>query len=93
MGFGRWELGVEFGSCRLGVSIRINGEPHEIDAPVTISELLAQLHIDSRRVAVEHNLIVVKRHLYDATVVDNGDTIEIVNFVGGGSSFLTLAFL
>ena len=72
------------------MKISINGEPQEIDAPVTISELLAQLNIDSRRVAVEHNLVVVKRHLYDATVIGNGDTIEIVNFVGGGSSLMTL---
>ena len=55
-----------------------------IAGPVTISALLATLEIDARRVAVEHNLIVVKRDRYDATVVNDGDEVEIVNFVGGG---------
>ena len=66
------------------MTIRLNGEPYEIAAPLTISDLLASLDIDHRRVAVEHNLIVIKRERYDTTVVDNGDEIEIVNLVGGG---------
>jgi thiamine biosynthesis protein ThiS len=64
--------------------MRLNGEPYEIAAPLTISGLLATLDIDPRRVAVEHNLVVIKRDRYDATVVDNGDEVEIVNLVGGG---------
>jgi thiamine biosynthesis protein ThiS len=66
------------------VTIRLNGEPYEIAAPLTISGLLATLDIDPRRVAVEHNLVVIKRDRYDSTVVDNGDEVEIVNLVGGG---------
>jgi thiamine biosynthesis protein ThiS len=66
------------------LTIRLNGEPYEIAAPLTISGLLATLDIDPRRVAVEHNLVVIKRDRYDATVVDNGDEVEIVNLVGGG---------
>jgi thiamine biosynthesis protein ThiS len=66
------------------VTIRVNGEPVEIVGPVTISGLLADLTIDSRLVAVEHNLIVVKRDTYESVVVHEGDEIEIVNFVGGG---------
>ena len=42
------------------------------------------LTIDSRLVAVEHNLLVVKRDKYESVVVREGDEIEIVNFVGGG---------
>ena len=49
-----------------------------------MTELLAHLNIDARRVAVEHNLVVVKRGAFDATVVHEGDQVEIVNFVGGG---------
>ena len=48
------------------------------------SDLLAQLEIDSRRVAVEHNLIVLKRDTFATTMVNDGDEVEIVNFVGGG---------
>ena len=62
----------------------VNGDPYELVEPLTVSALLARLDIDSRRVAVEHNLVVVKRGAYDATVVKDGDQIEIVNFVGGG---------
>ena len=52
--------------------------------PLTVTQLLEQLHIDSRRVAVEHNFIVLKRTAYDTTTLAEGDLVEIVNFVGGG---------
>jgi thiamine biosynthesis protein ThiS len=66
------------------LTIRLNGEPFEIAGPVTISTLLTKLKIDPRLVAVEHNVVVIKRHLYDTTEIGEGDEIEIVNFVGGG---------
>ena len=65
--------------------IRLNGDAFDLDEGRTISDLLTQLGIDARRVAVEHNLIVLKRTLFDATPIHEGDEIEIVNFVGGGS--------
>jgi thiazole synthase len=67
------------------VVIRLNGEPHKLDGPLTIAKLLEQLRIDPRRVAVERNLLVVKKAHYGETVIDEGDEIEIVNFVGGGA--------
>ncbi len=66
------------------MTISLNGEPYELDAPLSVSDLLARLHIDPRRVAVEHNLVVVKRGLFDTTQINAGDEVEIVNFVGGG---------
>lgn len=66
------------------MQITLNGNPYELGEPVTISRLLARLEIDPRRVAVEHNLVVVKRPTYASTTVEPGDEIEIVNFVGGG---------
>ncbi len=68
------------------MKISLNGEPREVAGPLTLTALLAQLNIDPRRVAVEHNLTVVKRGQYDSTQIEDGDEIEIVNFVGGGSS-------
>jgi len=62
----------------------LNGEPFEAPAPLTVSELLERLEIDARRVAVEHNLVVLKRASFVNTEVREGDQIEIVNFVGGG---------
>jgi thiamine biosynthesis protein ThiS len=64
--------------------ITVNGEPLEIAGPLPIAALLAHLNIDGRRVAVEHNLVVVKKDRYGEAVVREGDQVEIVNFVGGG---------
>ena len=64
--------------------IRLNGDAHTLPGPLSVADLLARLEIDPRRVAVERNFLVVKRDAYASTVVDDGDEIEIVNFVGGG---------
>ena len=66
------------------MTITLNGDAYDLSGPLTVSELLARLDIDPRRVAVEHNLIVLKRAVFDDTAIDAGDQIEIVNFVGGG---------
>lgn len=66
------------------MKIQLNGDPHELPAPMTVSALLAVLGIDGRRVAVELNEVVVKRALYDTALVQEGDVVEVVNFVGGG---------
>jgi thiamine biosynthesis protein ThiS len=66
------------------LTIRLNGEARDVAGPVSISALLSALDIDPRRVAVEHNFVVIKRDAYASTVVSDGDEIEIVNFVGGG---------
>jgi thiamine biosynthesis protein ThiS len=66
------------------MTITLNGDKHELTAPVTVTELLSRLDIDARRVAVELNLAVVKKTAYDSSVIKDGDEVEIVNFVGGG---------
>ena len=66
------------------MTIKLNGDPHDIPGPLSISALLAQLEIDARRVAVELNMDVVKKTAYDSSVIRDGDEVEIVNFVGGG---------
>lgn len=66
------------------MTITLNGEPFALDAPLSVSDLLARLAIDPRRVAVEHNLVVLKRDRFGSTMVRGGDQVEIVNFVGGG---------
>jgi thiamine biosynthesis protein ThiS len=66
------------------LNIILNGEPFELTSPITVTGLLEKLDIDPRRVAIEHNLVVLKRASFDATEVREGDQIEIVNFVGGG---------
>ena len=66
------------------VLITLNGESFELDQPLSVEELLQRLEIDPRRVAVEHNLVILKRHAFAGTLVGDGDRVEIVNFVGGG---------
>ena len=64
--------------------ITLNGERFELDEPLSVDALLAKLDIDPRRVAVEHNLAILRRHRFEDVVVNDGDRVEIVNFVGGG---------
>ena len=66
------------------MQITLNGEPHELEGPLSVADLLQQLAIDPRRVAVEHNYEILRRPLYADTIVHEGDRVEIVNFVGGG---------
>jgi len=66
------------------VTITLNGERFELDSPLTVAALLTKLDIDPRRVAVEHNLNIVKRQTYPEVLIGEGDSVEIVNFVGGG---------
>jgi thiamine biosynthesis protein ThiS len=63
----------------------LNGDRYEVAGPLTLTALLEHLNVDPRRVAVEHNLNVVRRANYDSTHIQEGDQVEIVNFVGGGS--------
>lgn len=64
--------------------ITLNGEPFELDEPMSVAGLLDKLSIDARRVAVEHNLMILRRQRFEDTLVHDGDRVEIVNFVGGG---------
>jgi thiamine biosynthesis protein ThiS len=64
--------------------LTINGEPRELPPVATISELIAALSLDTRKVAVERNLEIVPRSLHGQTPVADGDRIEIVHFIGGG---------
>ena len=64
--------------------ITLNGERFELDEPMSVTALLAKLDIDPRRVAIEHNLAILKRHRFPEVIVGEGDRVEIVNFVGGG---------
>jgi sulfur carrier protein len=66
------------------VTIQLNGERYEVPAPLTVDALLSRLEIDARRVAVELNEYVVRKGAYADTVVNEGDAVEVVNFVGGG---------
>ena len=66
------------------MQIHLNGEDHRLSNVATVADLVAQLGLDSRKVAVERNLEIVPRSLFEATSIEDGDRIEIVTFIGGG---------
>ena len=61
----------------------INGDDIDSNAG-TVRELLDEMKIVSGRVAVEVNLVIIKKADYESCKLNDGDKIEIVNFVGGG---------
>ena len=67
------------------LSLTINGDRREIPAETTVRGLLDSLGLDPRMVVVERNRVILRdRDALAFTSLENGDTIEIVHFVGGG---------
>jgi thiamine biosynthesis protein ThiS len=64
--------------------IQLNGQDHELPGPMTLAGLVERLGLDARKIAIERNLEIVPRSIYASTMLDDGDRLEIVNFVGGG---------
>jgi thiamine biosynthesis protein ThiS len=69
--------------CR-SMNICVNGETLAVENPLTVRQLIVHLGLDKGPVAVERNMDVVPRKDHEATFLADGDTIEIVHFVGGG---------
>ena len=68
------------------MKVVINGEDREFTSVASLSDLLAQLGMKADRVAVELNRDLVPRDRWPATMLSDGDKLEIVHFVGGGST-------
>ena len=66
------------------ISIRVNGEHRRVFAGMTLGGLANELGLEPARVAVERNLEIVPRSTLQGVVIEDGDEIEIVTFVGGG---------
>ena len=64
--------------------VTINGESRSVASATTVADLLGELGLDPRRVAVECNKLLVRRAAFDQTSLGDGDVLEIVTFVGGG---------
>ena len=65
------------------MQITVNGEIKNI-TEMSLLQLLESLDIDPRRVAVELNTDIVSKSVYETTILQDGDRMEIVQFVGGG---------
>jgi len=63
--------------------IQVNGDTRDVAAR-TVLALVEELGFDVRKVAVERNLAIVPRSLHAETALEDGDRIEMVQFVGGG---------
>ena len=66
------------------IRVILNGAPREFPAPVTFSQLLAELDLAGKRTAVERNGEIVPRSQHGEARVADGDRIEVVVAVGGG---------
>ncbi len=62
----------------------INGAHRRMPAGTSLAQLIAEVGLDPQRVAVERNLEIVPRSTFGGVIVEDGDTYEIVHFVGGG---------
>lgn len=67
------------------MKLTINGENQKFVEQLTVGELLERLGLDARKVALERNLEIVPRSTYPRVTLEDGDRLEIVQFVGGGN--------
>jgi sulfur carrier protein len=67
------------------MKITLNGGQREVPDGLTVEGLLQFLNLQQQRVAVELNLEIVRKGTYDAVGVKDGDTVEVVSFMGGGA--------
>lgn len=66
------------------IEIVVNGEPRRLPGPASASDLLRHLGLDPRTIVVELNRKIVRRPQLSETALSDGDTVELVHFVGGG---------
>ncbi|MCG6976085.1 MAG: sulfur carrier protein ThiS [Acidiferrobacterales bacterium] len=66
------------------MKIIVNGEEKNLDHPMTVSQLLADMGVADKRVAVEVNLEIVPRSEHNQFQLNNADRVEVVQAIGGG---------
>jgi sulfur carrier protein len=66
------------------MTLTINGEPRQFEILSTLADLIEALGLKGDRVAIELNHNIVSRPDWPATSLKDGDSLEIVHFVGGG---------
>ena len=64
--------------------IQLNGAPYEINYGTNLNELLNKLKIQKNKVAIEVNGEIVEKNKYPNLILNKGDKVEIVHFIGGG---------
>jgi thiamine biosynthesis protein ThiS len=66
------------------ITLTLNGEPHRIAEGSSVADLVREIGLNPKKVAVERNLEIVPRSTLADVFLADGDTLEIVHFVGGG---------
>ena len=64
--------------------IQLNGNPYEINTETNLNKLLNKLKIKKTKVAIEVNGAIVEKNKYPKVILNKGDKVEIVHFIGGG---------
>ena len=64
--------------------IQLNGSPYEINTETNLNQLLNVLKIKKTKVAIELNGVIVEKNKYPKVILNKGDKVEIVHFIGGG---------
>jgi thiamine biosynthesis protein ThiS len=67
------------------IRVHLNGEDRDVAPGLTVRGLLESLELEPRLVVVERNREILSRSRYDEVEIHEGDTLELVHFVGGGS--------
>ena len=65
--------------------IHVNGQPRDVSEGMTVAGLLQALELTARKVAVEVNLEILDRQDFDGRLLNEGDRVEIMSFIGGGT--------
>ncbi len=66
------------------MKVTINGKEHVFTRELSISALVRELRIDVKKVAIEKNLSIIPYSEYENMMLNEGDNLEIVSFIGGG---------
>ena len=64
--------------------IKVNGQDLTCSESVTVTELLQELGLSAKAIVVERNAEILPRSIYETTALAEGDTLELIRFVGGG---------
>ena len=64
--------------------IQLNGSSYEINTETNLNQLLDKLKIQKTKVAIEVNGVIVEKNKYPKVILNKGDKVEIVHFIGGG---------
>lgn len=65
--------------------VHVNGQPRDVSEGMTVAGLLQELQLTTRKVAVEVNLEILEKRDFDGRLLSDGDRVEIMSFIGGGT--------